>query len=228
MPLYEVVLEQRFFNQICINRWNYVGSGTPASVTGSFGLLSAMGFIPTSADLPTDSIGEGLQNLQNSNVLFVQATARAIYEDTDFYANPFYANTLGASPATGDAQSPLVAFGARSSRVKQSIGRGYKRFVGVTEGDTELAGQLNVNALARFENLRQYMSDTLTFDDEGNTLTFTPCISQKEKYETPGGKNAYRYYSTELLQAPHNAVGILWEMYPNVRSQVSRQYGRGV
>jgi hypothetical protein len=47
MPLYEVVLEQRYYNQQVVNRWNYVGSGTPASVTGSFALLSALGFIST-------------------------------------------------------------------------------------------------------------------------------------------------------------------------------------
>lgn len=71
------------------------------------------------------------------------------------------------------------------------------------------------------------MSATLTYDDSGNTLTFTPCIAQKEEYTTPRGKKAYKYYPTEVAQAAHLASGIAWSYYPQTRTQGSRQYGRG-
>src|SRR6185369_7445570 len=133
MPLYEVVLEQRYANQQSINRWNYLGSGTPAAVVPSFALISALGFLGLTTTLTDGTVGGELQFLQNNGVVFVQATCRAVYVDDDFYANPFLASTFGATGSIVTGLSPLVAYGFRSNRVKQSIGRGYKRFVGVDE-----------------------------------------------------------------------------------------------
>jgi len=45
MALYEVVVEQSYAGQQCINRFNYVSSGTPSGVTGSFGLIAALGLL---------------------------------------------------------------------------------------------------------------------------------------------------------------------------------------
>lgn len=227
MPLYEVVLEQQYYNQQVVNRWNYVGSGTPASVTGSFALLSALGFISTTDLLPDSTVGGEIQRLQVGQVTFVQATARAIYIDADFYGNPFFSGTVGQTSISGEGLSPTSAFGFRSSRVVQSIGRGFKRFVGVSEGAVDGGGVMSSAALTQMGQLVTAMNAALTYDDEGNTLTFTPCIAQKEKYTTPLGNDAYRYYPTEILQAPHNAVGIRWEAYTTQRTQNSRQYGKG-
>lgn len=227
MPLYEVVLEQRYFNQQVINRWNYVGSGTPAAVSPSFALLDALGFIGLSTTLVAATVGAGIQGIQNGAVTFVQATARAIYIDEDFYGNPFLANTIGGVGGLGDPMSPVAAFGFRSNRVKQSIGRGYKRFVGMSEGDLDSGGILATGAVTRANNLKTAMNATLTYDDEGNTLTFTPAIAQKLEYTTPSGKKAYKYYPDEAAQAPHLAVGINWELYTQQRTQNTRQYGRG-
>ncbi len=227
MPLYEVVLEERYYNQQIINRWNYLGSGTPAAVSGSFALLSAMGMLATSTTLAAGTVAGQIQGIQNAAANFIQATCRAIYIDEDFYGNPFLASTVGGVGGLGDPMSPVAAMGFRSNRVKQSIGRGYKRFVGVSEGDFENGGALAAGAITRGNALKVAMNATLTYDDEGNTLTFTPCIAQKEKYVTDSGKDAYKYYATEAEQAPHLAVGINWELYQQQRTQNTRQYGRG-
>lgn len=227
MPLYEVVLEQQYAGQQCINRWNYVGTGTPSAVTPSFGLISALGFLALATTLLDGTVGGELQSLQNQGVVFVQATARAVYIDADFYGNGFLANTHGAIGTGETGLSPLDAFGFKSSRVVQSIGRGYKRFAGVDEGDVASFGNMLSIATTQMALLATAMGETLTYDDDGNTLTYTPCIAQKEKYTTPSGKSAYKYYATETLQAAHLAQGISWEGYPQSRSQVSRQYGRG-
>jgi hypothetical protein len=227
MPLYEVVLEQRFFNQQSINRWNYLGSGTPAAVVPSFALLTALGFIGLSTSLTNGTVGGELQDLQNPEAIFVHATCRAIYIDADFYDNPFLAGTVGQSVGIGEAMGPTNAFGYRSNRVKQSIGRGFKRFVGMADGDTLGGGIITSTTRTQMELLKDAMNAVLTYDDEGNTLSFAPCVAQKEKYTTPSGKFAYKYYATELLQAPHLAVGIAWEAYQQERTQVSRQYARG-
>lgn len=227
MPLYEVTLEQSYFNQLIVNRWNYLGSGTPAAASPSFGLLTALGFLPTSTTLATGTLGRALQSLQNSSTIFVQATVRAVYVDDDFYGSGFLAGTVGSSGIAGDAMSPIASYGFRSNRIKQSIGRAYKRFVGMNENAVGAGGAINPAIAADIEAVRAAMSATLTFDDEGNTLTYTPCVAQKEKYTTPSGREAYRYYGTELLQAPHLAVGISWETYNEMRTQNSRQYGHG-
>lgn len=227
MPLYEVVLEQRYYNQQVINRWNYLGTGTPAAVTGSFALLSALGMIGLTTTLTSGTLGAAIQGFQNNSVAFIQATCRAVYIDDDFYGAPFANNTVGVAAGIGDALSPVSAFGFRSNRVKQSIGRGYKRFVGMSEGDVENGGLLNSSAIFRADVARVAMNGSVTYDDEGNTLSFSPCIAQKELYVTPASNNAYKYYATELEQATHLAVGINWELYSQMRTQNTRQYGRG-
>lgn len=227
MPLYEVVLEQEFAGQQIINRFNYLGSGTPASVTGSFALVSAIGGLPAATSLGAGTLMRAIQDLQVTNVRFVQITARAVYLDEDFYASPFLANTLGLGAPGSSALSPIDSYGFKSNRVKQSIGRGYKRFVGVSEDYISAGGNLYDAGVGKAEVVKDELGTNLLYDDEGNSLTFAPCVVQKEKYTTPSGKTAYRYYPTEAEQAPHLAVGIVWEAYTQIRSQVSRQYGRG-
>lgn len=227
MPLYEVVLEQEFNGVQSINRWNYMGSGTPAAVTPSFALAKALGFAATSATLEAGTVGAALQGLQNLIVNFVQASVKAVYGDTDFYDAPFFTATHGIVGDGGTAISPVNAFGFRTNRVRQSIGRGYKRFVGVDESIIAGAGEITAPGLTAANAVAAAMSATLTYDDEGNNLTFIPVVVSKEKYTTPSGKEAYKYYPTELLQAPHVASGVLWTPYTVTRSQVSRQYGRG-
>jgi len=202
-------------------------TGTPAAVTGSFALLSAMGFVPTTTTLDSATVGGKLQLLQVGQLEFVQATARAVYIDDDFYANPFFVNTFGGTGIAGSGLSPTTAYGFRSSRVKQSIGRGYKRFVGVPEGAVGGGGVIEADAKTLMGNLATVMGATLNYTDEGNALSFAPAIVSKEKYTTPSGREAYQYWDNEVDQAAHTAVGILWEIYSETRTQGSRQYGRG-
>jgi len=224
----ELTLNTTYFNQKCVNRWNYVASGTPAAVTLSFALMSAMGFLSVTTSFVTDTIAGLLQDLCSPGVIFNNAIARAVYIDDDFYDNPFLASTLGQTGSSGDSLSPIDTFGFYSSRVKQSIGRGYKRFPGLMEGDVTSGGLIVSGHLTAEEGLADAMGDTLSFDDEGNTLSFVPCVVQKEKYTvTLSGKDAYRYYADQAVQLTHTAQGINWTPYEQVRSQVSRQYGRG-
>lgn len=227
MPLYEVVLEQRYNNQQVINRWNYLGSGTPAAVTPSFALLKALGFIGIATTLGTGTVGNAIQQVQNPQVTFVQATARAVFVDADFYDNPFLAGTIGLNGAGGNPLYSEAAFGFRSNRVKQSIGRGYKRFVGISEAMLDDYSVLNSTAQANLTVLATAMSAVVTYDDEGNTLSFSPCIAQKFMYTVPPAKPAYKYYADEGAQAPHLAVGITWQFYQAATTQNSRKVGRG-
>ena len=162
-------------------------------------------------------------------MVFNSVLARAVYIDDDFYDSPFLAGTQGLLSGSGQGTSPIDAFGFFSSRVKQSINRGYKRFVGLSEGAVGEAGNMESATLTAMETLAGYMGDTLVYDDEGESLTFIPAIVQKEKYVvTESGKDAYKYYASQATQLAHTAQGIDWSPYTTVRSQVSRQYGRGI
>lgn len=228
VALYELVLQQEYAGQTCINRWNYEMSGTPAGVSGSFALLSAFGLIPASVTnlLPTGSPGEGIQLLQSQEVSWQQAIAKNIYDVVDFFDNP-YVVPIGGGIATTVTAPPFAAYGFRTSRVRSDIDRGTKRFVGIPQSYILSDGAFDSSATPLMIDLAERMGDTLSYTDSGNSLTFVPTVVSKEKYTTPSGRDAYRYYSTLVTQLTHVAQGFLWQPYDTVRSQVSRQFGKG-
>lgn len=225
--IFEVTLEQEFVGQTCINRWNYESQSVPAAVTLSFALASAMGFIipQPSNTPPAGSIMETLQDLQCTSLIYIQATVRAVYDVVDFYSTPFVP-LLGGS-ITQPGESPLLSYGFRTNRVRQDIDRGTKRFSGVPISSVGAAGAIDPGSLTVMETLAQRMSADITYDDEGTTLTFAPVVVKKERYTTPNNTTAYRYYPTLAAQEANLARSITWQPYTQVRSQTSRQYGRG-
>jgi hypothetical protein len=235
MPIYELTLTQTFENQVCINRWNYLMTGTPAAVSGSFALVSAAGAIYDEVHVPpqypTGTLMDYIHAMQSTLVQYQEITCFNPYDPVDFYQTPFVPPYTGGF--SGEANSPVLAIGFRSNVVRRDIRRATKRFVGVGEAFPGNGGSLDTSN-SILVNLEHKMSDTLTYDDEGNTLNFIPCVVGKEKYQTNTGhptneadRFAYKYYATEAEQLEHIAQGITWEVYDHVRTQVSRQYGRG-
>lgn len=228
MGLFEVIVQTTYRGVLCVNRWNYRSSGTPAAITPSFALASAMGFIlgQGDSDFPDDSIG-GVWQAQVSNELkFNQVQVKNIYNPLDFYLTPFGGNVEGDG-ASQLGSAPFLAFGVTTNRTRLDIRSGSKRFAGVHEGQIEGGGALSASALVGLQNLCDEMSATLQYDDEGNILDFAPVIVSKEKYTTPSGKDAYRYYADEATQLLNVMDSFLYKPMPFIRHQVSRQYGRG-
>lgn len=222
MAVYELVLRQQYYGQEIINRWNYISTGTPAAVTGSFALVSAIGAI----SLAAGSMIGLIRAIQNAEVNFVDVEARNVYSATDFYTRPFAVDTNGGFVG-GQTVSPVYAFGFRTNRVRADVRRGTKRFVGMTDTQEEAGGVMNAGIQTQMQGIADIMSDVLSYDDEGNTISFAPAVCGKEAYTTPSGRTAYRYYGSEATQLANTATGVLWEVYTTVRTQTSRQYGRG-
>lgn len=227
--LYEVNLFYTYQGQQCINTLNYVRTGTPAVVTGSFGLISALGGIPetlTPTQFVTGSLMRAIQLLVSTAVSFNAMEVKAVYDVTDFYELPYVPALAGSDGGT--AASPVLAYGLRSNRTRTDIRRGMKRFVGVTEGAMEAGGTLNGPAAAAVGVVATELGAVVEYTDEGNALTFSPVIVSKQPY-TPSGstRQSYRYYPTLSEQMEHVMESILWQPYPQVRTQTSRQYGRG-
>lgn len=227
MALFEVILEQDLGQQQIINRFNYLSDGTPTGVTLSYACLWALGLLLTgpSDNFPDPGMGLAIQHCLGTSLTFVQVSARNVYDPTDFYTYPYLAGTAGE--LVGGVMSPVIAAGLTSSRVRTDIRRGQKRFAGIRQSDVLTEGAISSTELVSLTELGGAMGASWAYTEGGNSLNFTPCVVSKEKYTTPSGKSAYRYYSTYAAQAAHLAVGVSWLPKPTVRTQGSRQYGRG-
>lgn len=223
--VYEVTLKQSYFGQSCVNRWNYLGTGTPVSVIPAFALLSAMGLIDSSGTLTSATVGGVLQEFQPPDVHFVQALCRTVTDEnpTDFYDYPYPAGVVG-SASGGTPMTPFAAYGFFTNRVRTDISRGTKRFVGVREENVDSGGNLGSGTITEMNTMASKMTAVLNYTTGGESLQFAPIICGKLEYTTPSGKRGYKYYSTQALQQEHIAQGIVWTPYDQVRSQVSRQY----
>lgn len=228
MPIYQVVVQQQYFNQKCINRWNYISSAVPSSVNGATGLASALGFTDIDASdlFPEGTLARDWQDLISEDADFVQIDIRNVYSTTDFYIVPFPPNVKGQKSAS-NGLSPATAYGCVSSRVNLGVNPGFKRFVGVTEDGVSSGGVLIATRLQQLQDLCDRMGEVVIFDPLGEAVGYTPSIVSKEKYTTPKGNTAYKYYATEAEQLQHVAQGVSWSPYSQTRTQVSRQYGRG-
>lgn len=225
--LYEVVLAQQYFAQDCVNRFNYVGEGTPSGVTGSFALTFALGAILTGdpLDLPVDGFMATLQALQNSQVVFQNVLVRNVYDVNDFYTYAWTTPIVGG--VSGGGTSPAIAFGFSTNRVRADVRRGQKRFVGVSLSDDANGGLWVSGAITRMNALAAKMTDALAYTEGGNSLNFSPAVCKREPYTTPAGNKAYRYHASKTTQLADTVTGVVWNRTVDARTQGSRQYGRG-
>ena len=226
MALYEITLNSTFVGQKCVNRWNYETTSVPAAVTNSFALASAFGGIVDGGLFPDGSLMESLQSASSVGVQFADILVRNVYDPVDFYQTPIIVN----GSVTGEALPPTSAFGFYTNRTRLDIRRGFKRFVGIAES-AQNSGTLTSGFLTNVGVLAGSMSVPLVYNDEGTDLTFNPVIVQKMPVApTPenGHKGVvYEYYPTLVEQATHLMRSIVWTPYTTVRTQTSRQFGRG-
>ena len=228
MPFLEVVLEQSNQGQQVLNRWNYIAAGTPSIVSFSFALANAIGAVPTDSVYPSGGLMNLLRLAQDASVSFVNILVRNVYSNTDFYQTPFVPALSGN--AGGSTLGPVPSFGFISNKTRYDIRRGQKRFVGVTASAMSADNTYSSAYNTLLGNIAAEMGKILEYDDASNILTFTPCIAKREKYEVPDSsppRFAYRYFETESEQLENVMTSLSWTHYPTVRSQTSRQIGRG-
>lgn len=225
MALYEVVLRQRYYDQNVINVFSYqADSGLGLSPT-ALELLELMGFIATGDPLefPADTIASNLQSIQNAAVFFMSVEARELYSVTDFY-EAAYSPPIQGTWASVNTNAPFEAFGLRTNRVRLDVRRGTKRFVGVSEDTVNPGGELTTAMVGFLADLSELMSEVLA----GAISTYHPAIIPRERVvDEETGRVTYQLYASPSVQEDLTAVDVVWQPYTQVRSQVSRQYGRG-
>lgn len=228
MAILEATLTQSYYNQLVINRWHYVSEGATGAVSATFGLMSAMGFIPPTASpwrFTANSLADFMQALQSNALEYKALYIRNLYDPTDFIETAYNPNVKGI--AAGEACSPVLAYAVRSNRVRTDIRRGSKRFGGVVESNVGAGGTVVSEGATYLAAVASVMSNTLSYTDGGASLTFKPTVLGLQEYTTPAGNRAYRTYATEAQQLDHAASGVTFTPVSTVRSQVSRQYGSG-
>lgn len=231
MALMEATLVGTYGGVECVNRFTYQSSGTPAAVTLSFLLVRAMGGIASAGVYPPTGLMQRIANSISENFSFVTLTAKDLYSVTDFYSLPFVEPLTGV--LGGDAAAPNVTYGYRTNRVRSDIRRGTKHFSGVAETTVGGVGFLAGGYISGVgAALATALGAVLTETDEGNTVTFTPVVMGRQRYNPathlpdPAGK-AYRYYPTYSEQLSHLAAGVVWDIYSDTRTQTSRTRGHG-
>lgn len=226
---YQVVLRADYMGQECLNTFDYYTGDIVTGHLGAFSLLTALGFIESGEPLayPSGKLFSSLFSIVSNIVHFNDVMCQALYDPLDFMEQPFNP-FVGGGDSGGNGLSPVMAYGFNTSRVRLDVSRGHKRFVGVTENRVNDGGYIDASQIALLNTLAVKMGEAVTDSSSGAPITFKPVILGKEKYTTPRGKTAYRKYPTEVQQLAHTAQNIIWSPYNVVRTQNSRQYGRGV
>jgi hypothetical protein len=221
--LFEVILRQSYFGRSILNRWHYNGSGTPAAVSMSFALASAFGAIPSIIDGNFEDgtvLGE-MFSVQNESLVYQELQVEALYDVTEFYTTPYPTSQNGSQG--GEPMSPFIAYPFRTNRIRTDIRRGFKRICGVSNQYTGDAGVIDGGMPALLDNLATAMSETLEYDDEGNTLTFQPCVLSLELITPVTNPRKYKLYDTEAEQLDHTALGVVFTAGSFVTTQNSRK-----
>jgi len=227
--LYEVTLVGQYNGQEHVNRFNYVATGSSLPTGTAFALVSSMGLIGVAGAF-TSGIGNNIVALVRAELEFNQTLCRAVYDPTDFVDVPHVPTVPGTVDAV-KANPATVAYGFRTNRVRADISRGTRRFAGVESDFFTDINILTAPCLTIMNGLADAMSAVLTTSVAGVSVTFTPCVVKKHKYTTPRGNAAYRYNTTaeggETAQMANLAVGVVWSPYATLRTQNSRQTGKG-
>lgn len=232
MPaLMEVVLSQVVGGEQTINRWNYLADGDTGSTTNSFGLIMALTGGALTGSPPafaTDTFMRRLQELQVTAVQFASIAVKNVYSTTDFQEFAFTSAVTGTI-GTGDPAAPWIVYPFRTNIVRTDIGRGQKRISGVSEDLMGDFGAVGTSPTAEVTLFAEAMSETLTYSASGASLTFTPCVVKREKYQVQAPamgvaeRFAYRYYETFAEQAEFIASGVVWTPQARVSTQDSRK-----
>lgn len=235
----QLTVKQEYYGQVVNNVFWYRSDDDQGTITLSRALTEAFGVFD-SVGTPgawEPAVGTPMRNWAyavHEEVKFRSITVLNPYDDTDFYSVAFQSGASGKldTAGSGDPMPPTVALGYRSGRVRRDIGRGYKRFVGITENAVDGGGVLQTAYLNNeAEGLRIRLGAILSYNDEGANKTFDPVIVGKRRVDEEDGASLsrpkYILYPTLGEQLEHIVRAQVWETYTTTRTQNSRQYGRG-
>lgn len=227
MPVMSIKIDRRYNGQQCISEYHYLASGVPAAVTFSFALASVFGVIDGGGSYSPSTPFGSLKAFQNTDVTYLEAVVKDLYSVTDFFTTPFLTGTHGDVSNASGSMSPYEAVALRTNRIRSDIRRGQKRYEGLVEGSVLTFGALDSAFATAVAGHADLLSDTLTYTDEGNSLTFVPCVISLKKDTSDPDKTEYVKWPTEAEQLAHLAAGVTWSLVDHTTTQNTRKVGRG-
>lgn len=226
MAIYELLIRQSYYDQEVLNRFHFTKtSALPvddasrlAQAVGATGLLAG--------DFPTDSFMRAIQDLVRPELSFLEVQAKNLYSETDFFTVAYNPPPVGKA-AGSDSESPVLAMGFSSNRTTLAVRRGQKRFAGMDADYFDAGGHISAAGIAAATVVAAALSANQEVTDGLATWTYVPTVLAFQLYHPAPGKNAYKPYDDEATQLEHAAVGVTYSYKETVRTQRSRQYGRG-
>lgn len=230
--IFEVVVQSLYAAQVFVNKFNYVAD-VDVAAGGSLALATALGGVYAAEGglgrPPVGSLFHAWLEAVSNQYELDQLLVRAIKNDNDFYQNPFPNQPNGAFG--GDPASPALTYKLRSTRTTLAIRAGQKAIGGVSEDGMSGGGIISGGMVSRLQALAEEMSVVLATTISAAAVNFSPAVCKLEKYNVPGTspvRTAYKYYATEAEQIANTAFPVSWNPVNTVRTQTSRQYGRGI
>lgn len=230
--LLEVVIKGTANGEMYINRLNFVASQAGITDSTSYFLLLSLGYLGITTAPTNGSVLDELLTCNSGTFQMTELVARNIFAVSDFITLPVGPTNYVGLNSGGSYYSNFSVQKLRSNLRRQDIGRGFLALDRPKESDVDDSGNLGATALGKLTALGIAIASVPAFTDDGENISWTSCVVGKEKYRTNPDSTkdptyAYRYYEDKDEQFEHLANGVQWSPMPKVRSQVSRQYGKG-
>lgn len=225
--LLEMKIDMTWLGQGCISTFQWAET-TPEPLTGvSFALATAIGLVPIAGAYPTGTPFHKLRLMMRGAVAFNRWTIRTLYSVTDFYEAGALPATNGLSADATSDLAPINAQGIKSNRVRTDVRAGSKRFPGLSEGMVATGGLLEAAQKTIIQTFCTSISSPISATVGGQPFSFSSAILPKQTPDDNDG-NPGEFWPTYSAQLAKSAIGLTWTPYDQIRSQVSRQYGRGM
>lgn len=224
--LLEMKIEYTWLAQRMMNTFQWAEI-TPEPLDGvAFALATAFGMIPVAGAYTAATPFAKMRQFMSNTVTFNRFTIRTLYSVTDFYEAPYLPGTVGLSGNVTDDAAPFQAYGIRSNRVRTDVRPGSKRFAGVKEGNLTAGGLLDGTIKGVLQTFCDSINVPINATVGGQPYSFSSAILPKQTEEDNAG-NPGEFWPSYSAQLAKSAIGLTWSPVDQVRSQVSRQYGRG-
>lgn len=163
-----------------------------------------------------------LTNIISVSTQFTHLKVVNHYNAVDFYDQDFTPVIPGLQAG---ARAPVfLAAAFKQPRKIAKRNNGAKRFGTLSEADTN-GDIITAGSLARFTAVAAALSADLVVTDTPVDQVFEPVIVLREKYTTPGGKQAYRVPA--LITPGMYYTADAWQVVNNLTTQNSRKLGVG-
>lgn len=229
MKIMEFVLRAEGPTGMIMNEFNLVNTSLSEVTNASLNIIESLGYAPGTPATPVaNSVFDRWLELTYPNVEIREFYCRDIYNVNDFAQVTVSGVGWQGSRATGNAEPAFMAAKLKSTRTRQDIKAGYKALPPMLDVDVvNSTGAIAASYITLMTTLCTALGNGTSPFVGVTQAYFAWAIVGKQKYTTPSGKTAYRYYPTMAEQAENMAYPVSWAPVERATTQDSRKFGKG-